>query len=485
MRGKDDLFHLIKAMSKSEKRYFTLDAKKSGKEAAKYLSLFQTVNNMEEYNEQKLKDKFKKSLSSDKGYLYEAILRSMRDYRSAKSRASQVKERIMDSRYLYERGLYNQFEERLQDAKEMVIELDDNFTLLEIIKEEQLAKQNLTLYSQGYLKGLEQVNLEKSHTIEAVLEELKYLDLYFKLAIQLTKEFELKDELKKQELNKIIPKEIFCESYTPTSPHAKLRYIKCKAFYFQLIGEDDEVFKNWKEVLDWWEAHPKIKEEDFFRYIIDVSNFLNTCFKITKYKNLIPGFLSKLEKEKPRSNHDQGILFHKLTLSKLLYCFSKNEFEEAKKLIPEIENGLKKHNLPNDLVIVGNVVFMLFMTNDYKDCHIWSQKIIQKKSDKREDIQRIVRILNVICLYEIGDIDQLDSAMRAVSRYFKYQKISSRAFEVKVYNFLKKIFNASISDRKSILIDFNNFLKAFRQETKNKQILGLDILLYWVGNTRP
>jgi hypothetical protein len=75
--------------------------------------------------------------------------------------------------------------------------------------------------------------------------------------------------------------------------------------------------------------------------------------------------------------------------------------------------------------------------------------------------------------------------MRAVSRYFKYQKISSRAFEVKVYNFLKKIFNASISDRKSILIDFNNFLKAFRQETKNKQILGLDILLYWVGNTRP
>ena len=44
MRGKDDIFHLIKAMSKSEKRYFTLDAKKSGKEAAKYLSLFQTID---------------------------------------------------------------------------------------------------------------------------------------------------------------------------------------------------------------------------------------------------------------------------------------------------------------------------------------------------------------------------------------------------------------------------------------------------------
>ena len=95
MRGKDDLFHLIKAMSKSEKRYFTLDAKKSGKEGAKYLSLFQMINGMDEYNEAKLKTKIKKNLSSDKGYLYEAILRSMRDYRSAKSRAAQIKERII------------------------------------------------------------------------------------------------------------------------------------------------------------------------------------------------------------------------------------------------------------------------------------------------------------------------------------------------------------------------------------------------------
>ena len=70
MKGKDDLYRLIKAMSKSEKRYFSIDANKSGKEGAKYLKLFRAINDLEEWDDVKLKKKFKTNLSSDKKYLY-------------------------------------------------------------------------------------------------------------------------------------------------------------------------------------------------------------------------------------------------------------------------------------------------------------------------------------------------------------------------------------------------------------------------------
>ncbi|MBK9492250.1 MAG: hypothetical protein IPO07_28270 [Haliscomenobacter sp.] len=49
---------------------------------------------MEEYDEAKLRDRFGKNLPSDKSYLYDAILRSMRDYRSANSRSARIKEMI-------------------------------------------------------------------------------------------------------------------------------------------------------------------------------------------------------------------------------------------------------------------------------------------------------------------------------------------------------------------------------------------------------
>ena len=54
MRGKQDLFDLIQTMSRSEKRYFTLDAQKSGRDEARYWQLFRAINRMREYDEEGL-----------------------------------------------------------------------------------------------------------------------------------------------------------------------------------------------------------------------------------------------------------------------------------------------------------------------------------------------------------------------------------------------------------------------------------------------
>jgi hypothetical protein len=479
MRGKDDLFHLIKAMSKSEKRYFTLDAKKSGKEGAKYLNLFQTINGLDVYDEQKLKKKFNKNLSSDKGYLYEAILRSMRDYRSAKSRAAQIKERIMDSRYLYERGLYNQFEERLQEAKDMVMELDDNFALLEINKELQIAKHERKGHSSEYLSSLEDLNNEREKTINSVLEELKYLNLYFKLSIEVLKEFVLKDQSKIESIRQNIPEELVDDSYLPQSPRAQGRFLQCRALYYQLIGEGEKVHQNFEEVVNWWDKHEAIKEEEFFRYIIDVSNLLNNCFRQTEYKDKIPGLLEKLEQEKPSTLHEQATLFQKVYISKLLLHFNNEDFEDARELVPAIEDGLKKFNPKKELVLIGNVAVLFFILSDYENCLKWSDKIITSKSGKRKDIQRMMRLLNLISIYELGDVELLESRMRATVRHFKKVQLSKNSFEVSVLNQLKKIFNAPLGEVKNQIAELYSFLQEKEKTPNGSKPLGVDEFSIW------
>ena len=142
MRAKDHLYHLIKSLSKSEKRYFTIEAQKSGRKHSRYLELFRFIDKQDSYNEQAVKEKFGKQLRDDKGRLYEAILRAMRDYQSRKSYKTRIKELLTDAKILFERKLYEQCENRLQEAKTLALELQDHLAVLEInLRQRQLLLQ--------------------------------------------------------------------------------------------------------------------------------------------------------------------------------------------------------------------------------------------------------------------------------------------------------------------------------------------------------
>ena len=159
MRSKDHLFYLIKSLSKTEKRYFTLDAQKSGRKESRYLELFKVINEQEIYEEETLKKQFGSKLGDDKARLYEAILRAMRDYQSKKSYKTRIKELLTDAKILFERKLYEQSENRLDEAKSLALELQDHLAILEI----NLRQRQLILMEQFRKLSsiMEQPNLEK------------------------------------------------------------------------------------------------------------------------------------------------------------------------------------------------------------------------------------------------------------------------------------------------------------------------------------
>ena len=244
-------------MSKSEKRYFTLDAKKSGRRSSNYLEVFQAINQMDEYDEQKLQKKFGKNLPSEKSYLYNAILRSMRDYRSSKSRAARIKEMILDAKYLYERGLYSQSEERLGQARELAFELDDQLSLLEISRE-QLNYLWVTK-PKGYGQRINHLLEQKDVYIDNINEELKYLAISYK--IQMAKN---KPDLEKYQEE--ISTQLSPGTYNPysQSAHTRRRFFQSCAFYYDLIVKDVENANfYYSKMAEWWDNNPSIKEEEY------------------------------------------------------------------------------------------------------------------------------------------------------------------------------------------------------------------------------
>ena len=77
----DELFHLIRSLSPQEKRFFKLYAMRKDVNN-NYLILFDTINKLDDYDERKVKEEFKKKspikdFHAVKKYTSEAILRAM------------------------------------------------------------------------------------------------------------------------------------------------------------------------------------------------------------------------------------------------------------------------------------------------------------------------------------------------------------------------------------------------------------------------
>jgi hypothetical protein len=485
MRSREDLFKLIQSMSKSEKRYFVLDAKKSGRSASRYLALFDAINKMEEFDEEQLKKKFPTNLSADKAYLYEAILRSMRDYRSQSSKAAQVKERLMDARYLYERGLYDQSTSRIMEAKAMAAELEDQFTLLEINKEEQVSLFDRRARVQ--LEHIERLNEEREFILDNIEEELIYLDLNYRLGLEVNKEFNLKEEGSIEALNRRIPVELLDERNKPNSPQAIRRFYLCNAVYYNLLGELEKVYDYFLKAAEWWDDYPAFKEEEFHRYIINISNLVNVAYKTKKHIPAAQKWLQKLKGEQSsKSYHNEKVIFLYFSISNLLHLLNQNDFKGANNLLPEIIEGQNKFGLKRSIVLSGNIATVYFLVQDYKNCIRWTDYIAKSlKSSGREDIHRLMRIYKVISHYELGQIEEAESSMRAANRLFKTQRLSKGRFEDLVLNFyLKQLFTAPINEIRKMMAEFRQYLSGLKSDSKTDLPLGTEELILWLDNRK-
>lgn len=92
MKPSNELFNLIKSLTKSEKRFFKLSSSiQSGEK--NYFKLFDYIDDQSEYDEAKLKEHFKterfiKHLPSEKNHLYKLILKSLRQFHGDQNASS-------------------------------------------------------------------------------------------------------------------------------------------------------------------------------------------------------------------------------------------------------------------------------------------------------------------------------------------------------------------------------------------------------------
>lgn len=482
MKSKEDLFRLINAMSRSEKRYFTIDAQKSGKKGSKYLDLFQAINGMDEYDESKLKKKFPKTLHADKSYLYEAILRSMRDYRSANSQAARIKERILDYKYLYERGLYQQSEERLKEAKQLAETLSDSLSMLEINNEERRLLRNTK--RRNYAAEIKTLIAEKQYRLAELEAELFYSDVAYQLSVEVQQHFEYQSEAQKAALRDEFPESLFALEKLPETPYARRRFFLSGFLYYQLLGQPEKMLTFCSDIVEWWDENPNLKGEEFNWYVKDMANLLHALFRLNQF-DFIPEILRRLEKESPGGAHDKEVLFLRTAIYRLMYYINIGDPSEGRAILREIDEGVRKYKLRATarMVIIFNSAILLFLLREYATCMAWCDRIIKEmKSDARVDIQAGVRILKLMAAFELDDIDAFDLQYRSIHRYLSQNlQLDKESFERYAVKMIARIYQANFSEQKELLAEFREAMRASVEDEQTTVALELDaLLLKWL-----
>ena len=467
-------------MSKSERRYFTVDAQKSSSsQGSKYLNLFKLISKQDTYDEQVLRKKFGKSLSIDKKYLYNAILRSMRDYRSKSSLAAQMRELILDTKYLHERGHFRQSLNLLLQAKKISFDLLEPSIRLEIIaKERQLLAE---VRDKTYRQQLAVIKKETAITLEEIQEEFVFNSFYDELSALVLQQFTFQEEKQKKALQKKY-RTTLLEIASPTFSKSKRRHYQCLALYYQLMGDYQQVFQYYTKVIDWWEEFPHYKREEFNRYIVDLSNLMHAYISNHEF-DLFPPLLKRMENSNPKNINEKGIVFQKVTIYSLMYHLNTGIFDQIPLLLQKIETGLTQFSIPTGsrLAILFNTTILLFVTEDTTRCIQWAERVIKKeKSNTRIDLQKAIRVLHLFSIID-EDPEFIEKTIRTFRRFLNQKTKTKRdTFEYQVIGCFQKIVNAPLSEVKMQYQALLSKLQKFFEDPDQKIPFGMDeILIFW------
>ena len=491
MKPTDHLYQLIKSLTKSEKRYFKLYSQLQ-KGDKQYLRIIDSLEKMKgNYDEEKLKQILvKKQINVEqfhvtKNYLYNLILKALRSYNDQKSISNKLKSLLAEAKILEQKGLYNQYEKKLKSAKSLSVKYEKHLVRLAVLDREILLA--LGQKNKGLEGRLKELYKEVKHTMSQAKIEVEYKELLHQIFVWYRTKNKVRDKGASSKLLKLQEDELLVDASKATTFQTKICFFFSHALINHLLGEDlSKANLYYQKVIEIWERYPFMQVENYKLYKIHLSNYLNSCHSIQKYKPF-PEILEKIMELPAFTFDEQAEEFQNVAYLELLYQMNTLQYESAIALIPAIEKGLKKYaakvNKARVFSFYFNITILYFANEEYAKASLWIQKILdEQKIDHRKDVQQLARIIQLIVHYELEHYDFLESLYRSTYRGLKKAN-ELHPFEKLVLQLIKQLQKLeSKQDRKSTLGSFLKGLKEIEQNAVQKKIMGLTEIEIWAAS---
>lgn len=425
---KENLFILIKSLSKSEKRQFKLYAGRVGaNQQAKFLHLFNFLDQAKEYNEREiLKKNFvtKQQLSNLKAHLYRQILVSLRMNPSIQNKRMQIREQLDFATVLYQKGLYKQSLKILEKAKGFAVQMEEKYAAFEIVELEKVIESQYITRSMS--NRTEQLILDATQLAQVNEYCSQLSNLSLQLYERLIKAGYAKSDEEFREITKFFFERLPNITYEELGFREKMWFCKAHVWYSLLTQDFLSSFKYATRWVGLFDQYPEMVDSHPVFYL-KANNFLLEALVLIKHPKRFKLVMEKMLHQIassgfPKNDNLKALAFLYSYNNQLNLQFLEGEFKRGLSLVPEIMAQIHTHSNQIDphhiMLLYYKISCLYFGAEQYDKSIAFLDKIVQNKALKmREDLLCFTRVLYLVAHYEAGYDYHLDKHIRDTYKF--------------------------------------------------------------------
>ena len=484
---KDNLFLLVKSLTKSEKRQFKLYVGRLGVNTdSKFLGVFNILDKMDVYDEVvilKSSNVKKQQLANVKAHLYKQILISLKLNPSHQNIRSQIREQLDFASILYHKGLYKQSLKILDKAKEVAILNEEKNLAYEIVElEKVIESQYITRSISG---RADELTMQAKELSEANVIASKLSNLSLQLYGIFLKTGYVRSEKESKWIRDYFNKQLPKYDIKKIGFREKLWLYKAYLWYSFLMQDFLNCFKYATKWVDLFYENPNMINLNPV-FFLKGNNYLLEALFFLKNRNKFEEALKKLEnivaqKNFPKDDNVESLAFLYINLNRINLHFIDGSFSDGLYLIPKIETDLIQFKNRIDehhtMTFYYKFASMHFGAGDNKECIAYLDKIISNKSlTMREDLLCFSRVLNLVAHYEAGLDYHLETLLRSTYK-FLIKMNDLHEVQKEMIKFIRGLQDIYPQDIKKAFIDLHSKLKVYENHPyEGRAFLYLDII---------
>lgn len=488
----DQLFQLVKSLSKAEKRNFTLYVNRlNSNEGVKFLRLFEVIDKMNDFDEaqifKQLQGIRKSQYANLKRYLYSQILISLRLLYNDREQDIQIREQIDYARILYAKGLYFQSLKLLERIKLLAKQLHQDALLLEIIEFEKLIEARHITRSRKVKHKMEGLIEESASLADTIQNASKLSNLNLKIqGLYINMGFARDDKqlFFVQEYFKSLLKEV---SIKDLSFSEKANLHQSYVWYYYIQQDYPRCYWHANKWSRLFEEDPAMLDMDPDLYMRAMHYQLMSLYNLGKLQEyldeltVLEDFYSRYHK---RFNQNSEIFYFLYGYSAKLGKFlMKGEFAEGVKFLPAVEQELSRfsqHLDPHrEMVFYYRMGSICFAAGNFeKGLDYFNAILNEEMGHLRTDIQCYTRLMQMLCHYELGNLDLLPYLHQNTARFFKKLEDINR-FQQELLKFIQRLIKLPRSEHIPQMVKLKEKLvKLKRDPFERRAFIYMDALVY-------
>lgn len=440
----DELFRLIKSLTKSEKGYFIKYTSKHivGGEND-YLILYRIIDKQKTYDEEKIKAKINskamlKRFAFLKHYLFKIISESLYAFHLKSSVVAEAMNRYTISELLFKKGLHESAFKETVKIKAYAAE-NENYnlmlqclnlqrTLLPFLDKKTIRKNNTSMES---IRNDENKTLLQQSVYYKIFHMSSALfDFLRTKGAPSTKSqiHEFKSYLQAVNNDYVFDEKIMTQK-------SKQHYYHTMGFYHQMMGDDVMCFNYRKKQIALMDTMSrKVLEAMPLTYAGAIGNLI-IASKILKKYNEVEYYINHVNKfcsllKGPQKENIEWKIFSNTAVVKLNTYIQTARFGDFKTYLAECEKKLiaykSKNDFSNELLVYYFAAYYYFLHNDYKKCMKYITLINSEENYKklRPEIFTLIKFFEICIHHKLNNHELAESILRsAVYQINKYKYV--------------------------------------------------------------